>query len=832
MKRLLQSQWTVALGLLGFALGIVLWVLIAQNRLSLDPELPSRLLVLSVVLLLAVAVVHRASFLEKKVAEQWFLELPDNSHAAYMLLSGDFRILGASDLAQHWLPVDEFIGRGLHSLITSFPNLATLERIASGALSRSKDRSSETPEGDFEMLEPLSRVSHAGRVLVVSVATGAGQSGAAAILMRFSLPEDEGLLQQHAKPVGLEALLIENSLSAKIVSNESGLIVDYNPAAEVLLGYSREEALEASMAELILPEQDRAAHYAMVKRFLATGESGAVNRRIELAVLHKNGHEIPVELMVSALPTEYGVYFAGELRDLRTWHAMEQELRKAKNEADLANQSKSRFLATMSHEIRTPLNALLGILSLVQSDQRDPHQAELLATAESAGKRLMSLLTNVLDYSKIESGEMSGEQQPFSAADLIREVSGLYAPNLAGKRVSLDVDLNGHDDLWLLGDRQKINQILTNLVSNAVKFTEHGRIRISLERDTDASIGSNFRICVQDTGIGMTHSQLSRIFDAFVQVDDSDRRKYVSTGLGLSISKQLAELMQGTLTVTSTPKRGSNFVLALPMIVTQRPELETGPDRPALRGDANRRVLVAEDSKPNQLVVKAMLERNGFEVDVASNGVEACAFVKKKGGGDGAYGLILMDVQMPGMDGMEATRWIRNEGYDVPILALTAKAFVEDEKNCLDAGMNDFMTKPVNYGALLSRVNMWLGGQESAVSLPGEKAEELRSLMGDQAFSDALVAFSEDVQQRLSALDQALSDDDLEQASVQLHTLFGIYAGYGFTELQHLSKALEESCQAKLVPPEESLGQLRVLSGRLLRQIEAFCSEVASAQVM
>jgi PAS domain S-box-containing protein len=557
------------------------------------------------------------------------------------------------------------------------------------------------------------------------------------------------MLQQPAKPVGLEALLIEHSLSAKIVANESGLIVDYNPAAEILLGYSREEALEAPMAELILPERDRASHAAMVKRFLATGESGVVNRRMELSVLHKNGHEIPVELMVSALPTEYGVYFGGELRDLRTWHALEQELRKAKIEADLANQSKSRFLAAMSHEIRTPLNALLGILSLVQADQSDPHQAELLTTAENAGKRLMSLLTNVLDYSKIESGEMSGEQQPFAPADLIQEVTDLYAPNLAGDSVTIESDLGGSEDLWLLGDRQKIGQILTNLVSNAIKFTEQGHINISFEHDGERGAGSSFRICVEDSGIGMTASQLSRIFDAFVQVDDSDRRKYIGSGLGLSISKQLAELMNGTLTVTSAPEQGSRFVLELPMILANKPEPDIAPERLATLNPTNRRILVAEDSKPNQLVVTAMLERNGFEVDVANNGTEACAWVKKKGHGDSAYGLILMDVQMPGMDGTEAARWIRNNGYDVPIIALTAKAFVEDEKNCLEAGMNDFMTKPVDYKALLSRVDMWLGVAGSGVSLPSEKAQELRSLMGDRAFADALRVFSEDVRQAL-----------------------------------------------------------------------------------
>ena len=825
MKRLLHTKWALVIGIAALLLGLGLWGLGLLDLVSVNSEVSSRILVVSLTLLLAIAIVRRKSFPERKAAEQWFLELPDNGRAAYMLLSGDLAILGASELAQRWLPVTDFIGAPLGELISHCPDLAAPEQIANGVLSRPGQGAS----GDFEMLEPLSRVSHQGRVLVVSVTTLARPGGKVAVLLRFSQPEDEDLLEQHAKPVGLEALLVEHSLIAKIICNERGYIVDYNPASEILLGYDRDEMIGASMAELILPERDREAHHAVVKRFLATRESKVVNRRLEPNVLHKNGHEIPVELMVSALPTEHGVYFAGELRDLRTWHAMTQELRKAKNEADSANVSKSRFLAAMSHEIRTPLNALLGILSLVQADERDPHQAELLATAENAGKRLMGLLTNVLDYSKIESGEMSGAQEPFSPANLIQEVCDLYEPNLSAENVSIRIDLHEHEDLWLLGDRQKVGQIVTNLVSNAVKFTERGRIDLSLERDTDTDAKPTFRIVVEDTGIGMTGSQLSRVFDAFVQVDDSDSRKYVGSGLGLSISKQLAELMQGTLTVTSTPKQGSKFVLSLPMVIASKPEREVGPEYPLPRGDSSRRVLVVEDSKPNQLVVQAMLERNGYEVDIANNGIEACSWVRKKGRGDSAYGPILMDVQMPGMDGLEAARWIRNNGYTTPIIALTAKAFIEDERLCRDAGMNDFMTKPVNYTALLSRVSMWLDGEDTMVLLPGEKIQELRSLMGEQAFADALMVFAEDVQQRMSALDKALMAKDLQGASAELHTLFVIYAGYGFTELQHLCKALEESCQAQLPPPSQSLAQLQTLSDGLLGKSEAHCAKVTAA---
>jgi two-component system sensor histidine kinase/response regulator len=282
--------------------------------------------------------------------------------------------------------------------------------------------------------------------------------------------------------------------------------------------------------------------------------------------------------------------------------------------------------------------------------------------------------------------------------------------------------------------------------------------------------------------------------------------------------------MNGSLRVTSVPKQGSEFVLSLPLTVAAKPSSnrETVPREPV----DSRRILVAEDSKPNQLVVQAMLERKGYEVDVANDGIEACAAVKRAGPGASPYCLILMDVQMPGMDGIEAARWIRNNGYSLPIIALTAKAFMEDEKACLDAGMNDFMTKPVNYDALLSRVEMWVGDESTKTSgLPGEKINEMRALMGEEAFKDALGVFTREVTERHERLRVVLAEEDFAKASVELHTLFGIYAGYGFEELQHLSRALQDSCDARLAPPAKSLQQFDELLSELLQKIEHYRAE-------
>ncbi len=816
MVRLLQSRW--------FLLGLLLLVAVSESYWMLYPKGPGApasgwALVICVMLFVAVAAAHRLADLDQKMLKKSLARLPMEDNTAYLALDSTGRVLGGCDHALRWLPVRPFVHKPIAAMIAAHPEFAAVQALVEESIAGLQRRATDPKP---QVLTKTSQLVYQDRSFSVSTVNEVAGFARAVIVLRFVWHGEGSLAQGAAMPAGLDALLIKNSLNAKIFINEKGRIVEFNPAAEALLGYVREEILNQPLEERIVPHRDRMIHQEGLTRFLRSGEAKIMHRRVELNALHKNGHEIPVELMISDLPTHQGMFFGAELRDLRTWRTMEQELRRAKEHAELVNASKSRFLATMSHEIRTPLNALLGILSLVQAEPQEPHQAELLATAENAGNRLMSLLSNVLDYSKIEAGEMQSQKEPFSPAQLIDEVIGLFRANAQTDQVDLQGEFSGYEDLWLLGDRQKVGQVLTNLISNAVKFTERGHIHIRLECDADQHMESRYRIIVDDSGIGMTQAELGRAFDAFVQADDSDRRRYVGTGLGLSISKQLAEIMHGQLLATSVPKQGSTFVLELPMKICPAPEPNEKMDVPLSATNSSRRILVVEDSKPNQLVVKAMLERNGFKVDVANTGTEACAAVQKKGQGSSSYGLILMDVQMPGMDGIEATRWIRNHGYDTPIVALTAKAFGEDEKACLDAGMNEFMTKPIQYETLISRVHRWLGGADPALELPGERVDELRLLMGDDAFIHALAVFSTDVQERLDVLDAALGVDDLVQAGTQLHTLFGIFAGYGFSEVQHLSKALEESCQAGLKPPAASVAQLHNLSSQLLQQIEEF----------
>ena len=825
--------------LAGLGLGLItgFWIFSHQLHISLDQPLALTVLFIFVLALLVVAFVERNAHLAKLSQQSWFIDHAEGDDAC-ILLGEDLIIRAANERAYAWLTQPNVVGKSLSTLFPEHPGWSELfdqlQQRSQHAVTADTSQtappifSSTAVVGDRRLGTLGAQVDWTINGIQVPMSVSWEKPGQQEfpIMLKFS-PALSQTPRNQPSPSEFYGLLMDSSLSAKIVIDEGGIVVDYNPAAESLLGFKRAETIGARMSELIIPERLRQAHITGFERFLTKGHGPVIDRRVELEALHKDGYEFPIELTVNALTTGHGVYFAAEFRDLRKWRALENEMRTAKDEAEQANQSKSRFLATMSHEIRTPLNALLGILNLVKVDEEQAHRRSLLATAETAGQRLMSLLTNMLDYSRIEAGEMIQEKRAFAPAVVVREVAELYRSSLSSTGIALHCEVNDLEGLWVLGDTQKVAQVVTNLVSNAVKFTERGHIDIVLELDKSDESNHQYRIKVRDSGIGMTKEELGKVFDAFVQVDDSDRRKYLGTGLGLSISKELAELMGGDLSVTSTPKKGSVFVMTLPLIQATPPALSPNRNFKPTQLSCGQRILVVEDSKPNQLVVRSILERCGYTVDVANDGIEACTALRKKGQGSNAYGLILMDVQMPGMDGIEATRWIRNHGFTQPIIALTAKAFFEDEKACLAAGMDDFMTKPVSFEGLSSRVDMWIGRSElSKAVLPSEKLGEMREMMGDRALHEALAVFSEEVQARHQVMHDALAQEEMRTAAAALHTLAGTYLSYGFNEPGHLCHAMKEACDANLMPQSSALEQCENLSTQLLTQIKVYQSEL------
>ncbi len=405
---------------------------------------------------------------------------------------------------------------------------------------------------------------------------------------------------------------------------------------------------------------------------------------------------------------------AGSIVDIteskRVFYAMEE----ARQEAEAGSRSKSAFLANMSHEIRTPMAAIMGFADLAQGECTPEEQKEYLGTVNRNAKYLLTLLNDILDLSKIEAGKLTVESVPMSVHELLEEVRALHSVPARERGIEFRVECGDDVPSMVEGDPVRLRQVLVNLVSNAIKFTTVGSVRIAASYDSSSR---ELEVHVTDTGIGLSTDEVERLFQPFTQADSSTTRRFGGTGLGLSISSLLAESLGGRITVSSVPGEGSQFSLSVPLEPTSAAPMQSAHSQPANagRGSARsslegKRVLLVDDGRDNQRLIGLHLQRAGIEVTSAKNGLEAIERVEATQREAPTFDLVLMDMQMPEMDGYTATRALRASGCTLPIVALTANAMSGDREACLAAGCDDYLSKPVDPVVLIQRCTTWIHG--------------------------------------------------------------------------------------------------------------------------
>ncbi|TWT91036.1 Autoinducer 2 sensor kinase/phosphatase LuxQ [Pseudobythopirellula maris] len=498
---------------------------------------------------------------------------------------------------------------------------------------------------------------------------------------------------------------IESAPIAMVMIDSEGKIVLSNAESGRLFGYPSEEILDRPI-ETLLPEPIRAEHVKSRQRFMKSPNPRRMGAGRELFALRKDGSQVPVEVGLNPVPTAEGTFVLSAIVDITQRKQDELDLRISREQALEAARSKSEFLANMSHEIRTPMTAILGFTNILSASDDPEQRRDAIQTIHRNGEHLLNIINDILDLSKIEAGKMSVSLSPASPGQLLSDVIELMGVKAEAAGIELSLDLDDALPESVVIDSVRLRQVLINLVGNAIKFTPQGEVKVISCYDAEQD-GVEGTLCVDvvDTGIGMTAEQQAMLFRPFNQADNSMRRDFGGTGLGLTISRRFAQMMGGDVTIVSSElDQGSRFRLAVRAeraAAAPPPQPPKPADKPSAGAKlAGMSVLLAEDGPDNQRLIRYLLEKAGAEVRIVENGGAAVEAIRS----EGPFECVLMDMQMPVMDGYQATRELRKSDCQTPIIALTAHAMGSDRKKCLDAGCDEYLAKPVDPFALVTTI--------------------------------------------------------------------------------------------------------------------------------
>jgi two-component system, sensor histidine kinase and response regulator len=748
--------------------------------------------------------------------------------------------------------------------------------------------------------------------------------------------------------------VIGAAIDAVITFDRFGTVIDYNPAARRLLGWTPEQAVRHPVIDLLVPASARNPGEHDLLRWLGQRFDNVIGHHLELELRDHEGRAFPAQLAISAANVSGHALYTAFLSDISERRSAQAQLMQARDAAEAADRAKSDFLANMSHEIRTPMAAITGMTALALDTDLTGEQREYLDLLRQSSDTLLALIDDILDFSRIESGHLTLETRPFSLREMVGGIVRALAPK-PGSPVQLACHIDPAIADGLVGDPQRLRQVLVNLLSNALKFTSHGQVELAIRPHRVDAETQGLHFAVSDTGIGIPREKHGVIFEAFSQADNSTTRRFGGTGLGLAICTRLVACMRGTLGVISRPGDGAtfHFTLAFPRAVMEAPatpaphSLDTldllviEPDgdarthlgaqfahwglRPRMCADLDQgigaivsaetdarsfhallidaslarqndwtlidtlagecatglplillldadapvtgplpdgisttltrpvdarslldalivttgagpgtrhcgplNILLAEDNPTNQTIAVRMLERLGHRVDVAGNGLAAVEKAARQ-----RYDLILMDLQMPLMGGFEAMRRIRAQdgAHHTPIVAMTAHAMAGDREHCLEAGMDDYISKPVQMPALLRALDDVMDavqGNSHASATPATRFDRsflLQNLDGDEDLLGEIIRlYLRDYRDNVTALTDAVARGEPEAISIQAHTFKGMVSNFGALRLTAIAAGLE-----RWSPQSPPAGNTDALLAELAAEADALAAELRSA---